>query len=169
MKALLDRTRAVSLGNEVHDFDEVFSAIGTASGTWGSRAAKEANFDLGACIERARVERERDRQTFFLAISSVLRLLDWVPGNSATSHTFGARSFVAADTDAEEWGVKNRRRHHLIDKEVTGGGLTRGEEEELKQLQADAAAVLKRVAPLPIKALEELAARARETAPKKPQ
>ncbi len=59
---------------------------------------------------------------------------------------------------------KNARRHALIDKELSGGGLTPPEESELADLQKWCDDEVSRVHPLPFDRLKELEEDAREAA-----
>jgi hypothetical protein len=78
-----------------------------------------------------------------------------VLGAAAVSHTYGQRSASIADSEDRQWEVRNRRRLHLIDKELAGT-LVEVERQELAELQASMAAELNAVAPLPFERLDEL-------------
>ena len=78
-----------------------------------------------------------------------------VLGAAAVSHTYGERSASIADSEDRQWEVRNRRRLHLIEKELAGI-LVEAERRELAELQASTAAELNAVAPLPFDRLDEL-------------
>ena len=67
---------------------------------------------------------------------------------------YGERSASIADSEDRQWETRNRRRLHLIDKELAGT-LADVEAQELVELQASMAAELNAVAPLPFDRLDE--------------
>lgn len=76
-------------------------------------------------------------------------------GAAALSHTYGQRSASIADSEDRQWEARNRRRLHLIEKELAGT-LADVESRELAELQNSMAAELNAVAPLPFDRLDEL-------------
>lgn len=80
---------------------------------------------------------------------------------AARSHTYGLRSASIADSADRQWDARNRRRLHLIEKELTGA-LVEDERQELAELQSSMAAELNAVAPLPFDHLDDLERRLNE-------
>lgn len=83
---------------------------------------------------------------------------------AARSHTYGLHSASIADSEDRQWDARNRRRLHLIDKELAGS-LAAVERQELAELQLSMAADLNAVAPLPFDHLDELERQLNERRP----
>jgi hypothetical protein len=73
---------------------------------------------------------------------------------AARSLTYGLRSASIADSEDQQWDARNRRRLHLIEKDLAGA-LAEVERQELAELQSSMAAELNAVAPLPFDHLDD--------------
>ncbi len=105
--------------------------------------------------------REQDRDALQRLSDAVFTLLQisesagLILNAAARSHTYGLRSASIADSEGRQWDARNRRRLHLIEKELAGA-LAEVERQELAELQSSMAAELNAVAPLPFDHLDEL-------------
>lgn len=127
--------------------------------TWGGRLAERLEAQQAATVEpEVRLVDDWLRSEF------VLVLFHSAPPAIVLSRTFGARSLDTARSVADSWELNNYRRVFLIDKKFQGG-LSRAEEAELEELQAEHGAFLDAIQPLPFDKLEKLEAFARNLNP----